>query len=78
MNSRISASEAVCVFPDWTTRLARDSALAPAVRAAYRQTLERFLRHCSEQAQRPTVSLARQFVELARLEQSPGPMRLGQ
>jgi hypothetical protein len=29
MNSRISASEAVCVFPDWTTGLARDSALDP-------------------------------------------------
>ena len=67
---------------DWRQGLAQDWSLSPSVRESYRRTLEGFEQFCLKRAGgagapiRPTVALAREFVELRRLEWLPGPAQL--
>ena len=63
-------------FPDWAARLQTDPSLAPALRAAYAVTLQRFLAWCARGGQPVAISAAREFVELWRLEHPPSPARL--
>lgn len=50
--------------------------MSPALREGYRETVTEFLRYCAGRGQAPSVGLAREYVELARLEQAPSPARL--
>jgi integron integrase len=50
--------------------------MVPGLRAAYRQTVARFLTFCAQRRQVASVRLAREFVELARLELAPSRARL--
>jgi integron integrase len=63
-------------FPDWAARLRTDGSLTPGLRESYRQTLARFLEFCQQRQAGPTVAVARDFVELERLERAPSPARL--
>jgi len=63
-------------FPDWAARLRVDDSLTPGLRESYRQTLARFLEFCQRRQAGATVALARDYVELARLERAPSPGRL--
>ena len=63
-------------FPDWAARLQTDPSLAPALRAAYAVTLQRFLAWCARGGQPVAIAAAREFVELWRLEHPPSPARL--
>jgi integron integrase len=63
-------------FPDWAERLQVDESLTPGLRAAYGQTLKRFLGWCARHGVAVSVAAAREFVELARLEEAPAPVRL--
>jgi len=58
--------------------LSADRTLTPALQSAYRQVVTGFLSYCRQRAVEPSVAAARQYVELARLEQAPGPARLQQ
>jgi hypothetical protein len=64
----------------WRQWLEADALLSPGLRESYRQTLEGFERFCRQRASgteaRPTVALAREHVELQRLERAPGPAQL--
>jgi hypothetical protein len=71
-----TVAQPVLVFPDWAHQLRAEDWLTPGLRESYRQTLTRFLEFCRQRAMPPAVSEAREFVELARLEQAPGPARL--
>ena len=73
---------------DWRNWLANDPLLTPGLQESYRRTLERFEQFYlkrggaegsgggSGAAGRPTVALAREYVELQRLEWAPGPAQL--
>ena len=73
---------------EWRNWLANDPLLSPGQRESYRRTLEGFdqfsLKRGSGGASdsgpcapvRPSVALAREYVELQRLEQAPGPAQL--
>jgi hypothetical protein len=63
-------------FPNWSAVLNADAALSSGLRENYRQTVSRFLAFCAKRRTRPSVAGAREFVELARLEQAPSPARL--
>jgi len=63
-------------FPDWTSKLHADDSLTPGLRAIYRLVLERFLHFCQQRKAAPCVPLAREYVELARLERAPSPAQL--
>jgi integron integrase len=63
-------------FPDWPACLHADDSLTPGLREAYRQTLSRFLQFCRQRPLGVTVAGAREFVELAQLEQAPSPGRV--
>lgn len=63
-------------FPGWSAALNADAALSPGLRASYRQSLSQFLAFCARRRTNPSVAGAREYVELARLEQSPSPARL--
>jgi integron integrase len=63
-------------FADWSARLTADPSLAPGLRESYRLTLSRFLAFCAQRQAHPAVPLAREHLELARLEQAPSPARL--
>lgn len=77
MNSSPShASKPEFSFPGWSPALAADDSLSEGLREAYRQTLSRFLKFAAQRRAGPSVAVAREFVELARLEQSPSPARL--
>jgi integron integrase len=60
----------------WSAALATDSALSPSAREGYRWVLKGFLAFCAGRGQAPSVALAREHVELLRLEQAPSPARL--
>jgi integron integrase len=68
--------EAEFSFPSWAPALAADESLSPGLREAYRQAVGQFLRFCAGRRVGPSVRLAREFVELWRLEQGPSPARL--
>jgi hypothetical protein len=65
---------------DWRKCLANDNSLTPGLRESYQRTLAGFERFCWQRkrsaalggetwaAARPTVGLAREYVELQRLE----------
>jgi integron integrase len=73
---------------DWRNWLGNDSLLTPGLRESYRRTLEGFEEFCRKRgvsgssgggapaAARATVGLAREYVELQRLERAPGPAQL--
>ena len=73
---------------DWRNRLANDPLLTPGLRESYRRTLTQFDQFCLQRgagknagggtraAAQPTVALARDYVELQRLERAPGPAQL--
>lgn len=60
----------------WLAALAADSSLSPSARAAYRWVIQGFLAFCAGRGQAVSVALAREHVELLRLEQAPSPARL--
>ena len=68
--------------PDWPGWLAKDPSLTPGWRESYRRTLAGFEQFCRKRGSgadgpaRPPVALAREYVEVQRLEQAPGPARL--
>ena len=67
---------------DWRHWLSKDSSLSPGLRESYRRTLEGFDQFCVKRgggvgtSGGATVALAREFVELQRLEWGPGPAQL--
>ncbi len=67
---------------DWRHWLINDPLLSPDVREGYRRTLEGFEQFCAKRgggagaSAQPTVALAREFVELLRLEWVPGAAQL--
>lgn len=63
-------------FPDWAQQLHSDGLLTPGLRVSYRQTVAGFLEFCQRRQTGPGVSVARDFVELTRLERMPSPARL--
>ncbi len=75
-------------WADWPGWLEADGLLSPGLRESYRRTLEGFDQFCRKRAQgqatsgtpgsqaRLTVALARDYVELQRLERAPGPAQL--
>jgi integrase len=63
-------------FLDWAGALRADDSLSPGLRESYRRTLVDFLRFCQQRVAGATVVLAREYVELARLEHAPAPARL--
>lgn len=63
-------------FPGWAPALAADDSLSPGLREGYRQAVSQFLRFCAGRGVAPSVVLAREFVELWRLEAGPSPARL--
>jgi integron integrase len=63
-------------FSDWGRKLHADDSLTPGLRASYRRTLVAFLHFCQQRKSGPTVALARDYVELARLEHTPSPAQL--
>ena len=63
-------------FPDWAGVLRADDSLSPGLRESYRRTLVDFLKFCQQRRAGATVALAREYMELARLEQAPAPGRL--
>jgi integron integrase len=71
-----SGSKPAFSFPGWAPALAADASLTSPLREAYRQTLSRFLTFCAQRQAAPSVALAREFMELARLEDAPSPVRL--
>jgi integron integrase len=79
MNSQPSSRPVPALrFADWAARLRADASLSPGLRAAYQQTVQRFLASCGRRGVRVSVAAAREFVELARLEDSPSPGRLAE
>src|SRR5688572_9519568 len=66
---------AMC-FPDWSSKLRADESLTPGLREMYRRTLSGFLQFCQQRQAGPSVALARDYVELARLERAPSPAQL--
>jgi hypothetical protein len=71
-----SAASPPLFFPDWAARLGADGSLTPGLREGYRQTLTGFLAFCRQRRAQTSVSAARDFVELTRLERAPSPGRL--
>jgi hypothetical protein len=63
-------------LPDWAARLAADASLTPGLRESYRLTIAGFLELCRRRRLGASVGLAREYVELARLERAPSPGRL--
>jgi integron integrase len=63
-------------FPDWAGALRADDSLSPGLRESYRRTLVDFLKFCQQRRAGATVALAREYMELARLEHAPAPARL--
>ena len=73
---------------DWRNWLEHDHLLGPVLRESYRRTLASFEEFCLRRGAsgsaggatrapaRPTVALARVYVELQRLERAPGPAQL--
>jgi len=73
---------------DWQHWLANDPLLTAGLRESYRRTLEGFDQFCLKRgggrssdgeacaAARPSLALAREYVELQRLERAPGPAQL--
>jgi len=73
---------------DWRQWLETDPLLSPGLRESYRRTLEGFEQFCRKRpgaqapsggaaaSARPSVGLAREYVELQRLERGPGPAQL--
>lgn len=74
----LQAADKPLVFPDWPARLAADDALVPGQRESYRLTLTRFVAFCTQRRAAATKQLARDYVELARLAQAPGPARVAE
>jgi integron integrase len=72
----ISASKPPFVFANWPQRLHADDSLTPGLRESYRQTLRRFGEFCRQRGAGASVSKAREYVELSRLELAPSPARL--
>ena len=60
-------------FPDWPRQLQADDTLSPGLRESYRHTLQNFLHFCQQRQAAVSVTLARHYVELARLERAPSP-----
>jgi hypothetical protein len=50
--------------------------LSSGLPQSYRLALEQFLAFCANRVVAPSVSLARDYVELTRLEHAPSPTRL--
>ena len=73
---------------DWPGWLEADGLLSPGLRESYRRTIEGFEQFCRKRAEgrgtpstpaapaRVTVELAREYMELQRLERAPGPAQL--
>ena len=69
---------------DWRPWLEAEALLSPGLRESYRRTVEGFEQFCRKRAGaggagaagRLTVGLAREYVELQRLERAPGPAQL--
>ena len=76
ISSSAKPSDPAAVFPDWAARLEADASLSPGLRASYRVTLTRFLAFCARRGTEATVALAREHIELVRLEHAPSSGRL--
>lgn len=63
-------------FPGWSAALATEASLAPGLRESYRLTVSRFLQFCAGRRVAPAVAGAREFIELAQVEEAPSPARL--
>jgi hypothetical protein len=63
-------------FPNWSQALQADDSLTPGLRESYRRILTGFLDFCRQRQAVSSVALARDYVELLRLEQAPAPARL--
>ena len=63
-------------FPDWAGALRADESLTPGLRECYRRVLAGFLEFCRKRRAESSVAMARDYVDLARLEQAPAPARL--
>ena len=63
-------------FPDWSSKLHADDSLTSGLREVYRRTLSGFLEFCRQRQAGPSVALARDYVQLARLERAPSPVQL--
>ncbi|MGO8926206.1 MAG: hypothetical protein ACLQU3_04860 [Limisphaerales bacterium] len=73
---------------DWRNRVANDHRLTPGLRESYRGTLAGFEQFCRQRgasgtasggtcaAAQPTAALAREYVELQRLEWAHGPAQV--
>jgi site-specific recombinase XerD len=60
----------------WSRALSSEPSLAPRLREAYRRAIAEFLSYCRRKDCSPSVAAARAYVEVARLEQAPGPVQL--
>jgi len=74
--SPANPSHPTVAFADWSAQLEADASLSPGLRASYRVALTRFLAFCARRGTAPTVALAREHVDLVRLEHAPSPGRL--
>ncbi len=74
-DSRNQTAEGLA-FPEWAAALRHDGSLTGGLRESYRQTVGRFLQFCGQRRAGATVALAREYVELARLERAPSPARV--
>src|ERR1035437_365858 len=91
-NASIDKPGGAGFFPRWPEALQADNSLSPGLRESYRRTLEGFEAFCGRRSRAPAASgaltgsagagrrariaLARDYVELQRLERVPGPRQL--
>ena len=61
---------------NWAAFLQKDQSLTPALRESYRLTISRFLQFCRSRQGTPTAAAAREYVEVAQLQQATSPARL--
>jgi hypothetical protein len=87
MDQKGNTDEAL-LFADWRQWLGGDELLSPGLREGYRRTLEGFEQFCRQRAAGqalrdgtgapawPTLALAREYVELQRLERGLAWLRV--
>ena len=73
---RVNTRKPGLFFPDWASKLHADDSLTPGLREMYRRTVAGFLQFCQQRQAAPSLALAREYVELARLERAPSPAQL--
>ncbi len=63
-------------FPLWANVLETDTTLTPGLRQSYRRTIAGFLAFCHQRQAAASVTVAREYMEVARLQDNPMPARL--